>query len=36
MEPAFMTAFHHAMLWGAAVAFFGAVLSALRGKEKRR
>jgi EmrB/QacA subfamily drug resistance transporter len=36
MEAAFMTAFHHAMLWGAAVAFFGALLSALRGKEERQ
>ncbi len=35
MQDAFMTAFHHAMLWGAAVAAFGAVLSALRGKEIR-
>ena len=36
MESAFMTAFHHAMLWGATVAFVGAVLSALRGKEERQ
>lgn len=35
MEAAFMIAFHHAMLWGAAVAAFGAMLSALRGKEIR-
>jgi len=36
LQDAFMTAFHHAMLWGAAVAAFGAVLSALRGKEIRK
>jgi MFS family permease len=36
MEAAFMIAFHHAMLWGATVAFSGAVLSAMRGKEKRQ
>jgi EmrB/QacA subfamily drug resistance transporter len=35
MAPAFMTAFHHAMLWGAVVAILGAVLSALRGREQR-
>jgi len=35
MESAFMTAFHHVMLWGAGVAVFGAVLSALRGKDFR-
>ncbi|MEJ2100606.1 MAG: MFS transporter [Desulfobacterales bacterium] len=35
MEPAFMTAFHQAMLCGAAFALLGALLSALRGKEKR-
>lgn len=35
MAPAFMTGFHHAMLWGAIVAALGAVLSALRGKEKK-
>ena len=35
MEAAFMTAFHRVMLWGALVAAFGAVLSALKGKEKR-
>jgi EmrB/QacA subfamily drug resistance transporter len=35
MEAAFMTAFHHVMLWGAAVAAFGAMLSALRGKDFR-
>jgi EmrB/QacA subfamily drug resistance transporter len=35
MEQAFMGAFHNAMLWGAAVAVLGAVLSALRGKEVR-
>lgn len=35
MEAAFMTGFHHAMLWGAAVAALGAVLSVLRGKEKK-
>jgi MFS family permease len=36
MEEAFMIAFHKAMLWGAAVALFGAMLSALRGKEIRK
>jgi ABC-type uncharacterized transport system permease subunit len=35
MEQAFMSAFRNAMLWGAAVAVVGAVLSALRGKEVR-
>jgi len=35
MEAAFMTGFHHAMLWGAVVAALGALLSALRGKEKK-
>ncbi|MEJ2165661.1 MAG: MFS transporter [Desulfobacterales bacterium] len=35
MQEAFMTAFHHVMLWGAGVALFGAMLSALRGKERR-
>jgi EmrB/QacA subfamily drug resistance transporter len=35
MQEAFMIAFHHAMLWGAAIAAFGAVLSSLRGKEIR-
>ncbi len=35
LEGAFMTAFHHVMLWGAAVAAFGAMLSALRGKDFR-
>lgn len=35
MEAAFMSGFHHAMLWGAAVAALGALLSALRGKEKK-
>jgi MFS family permease len=35
MEGAFMIAFHHVMLWGAAVAAFGAMLSALRGKDFR-
>ena len=35
MENAFMTAFHHVMLWGAGVAVFGAVLSAFRGKDFR-
>jgi EmrB/QacA subfamily drug resistance transporter len=35
MARAFMTAFHNAMLWGAVVAALGAVLSSLRGKEKR-
>jgi EmrB/QacA subfamily drug resistance transporter len=35
MEPAFMTGFHHAMLCGAVVAASGAVLSSLRGQEKK-
>jgi EmrB/QacA subfamily drug resistance transporter len=35
MEKAFMAAFHRVMLWGAGVAVFGAVLSALRGKDSR-
>jgi len=35
LEDAFMIAFHHVMLWGAAVAVLGAMLSALRGKEIR-
>ena len=35
MEAAFMTGFHYAMLWGAVVAALGALLSALRGKEKK-
>jgi EmrB/QacA subfamily drug resistance transporter len=35
LAPAFMTGFHHAMLWGAVVAALGAVLSALRGKEQK-
>ena len=35
LEAAFMTAFHCAMKWGAAVAVAGAILSALRGKEER-